>query len=316
MAQEEKTKKIALISSYCDTEEKLKILERNIDNVKNFGIDVMVVSPIILPESVQQKCDYFFLMKDNPVLDWPQKAIYFWRIFKLGDKSIKTTKTVPDYGWAGLYQVKKLSEIALNLDYDYFYHMIYDLKFDDTVIEGLMSNRECDVYSSKRGETIWDVGLHFMIFNKENLQKFISYITLQNYLDSEGGDAFVWLHKLINIFPYNIIKTPVEDEIYYYEGEDFFNYSPIKDLKFFVDKNDEEPTTVKLLFYDINELKNILLTIGENKYRYDIIGNSLFDLGFHKYDTPCVLIEYNGINYDITKIIKKIKHNTLKEIEQ
>jgi hypothetical protein len=309
-------KKVALISTYCDTQEKLDVLEKNISNVRTCGLDVIVISPIFLPENIQKKCDYFFLMKDNPILDWPQRSMFAWRELILNNELIKIARTYADYGWAGLYQVKKLSEIALSLDYDYFYHMIYDLKFDENVVEGLLSERECDIYSSKRDNIIWEAGLHFMIFNRENLQKFISYITLQNYLDSEGGDAFVWLHKLINIFPYNIIKTPVEDEIYYYEGEDFFNYSPIKDLKFFVDKNDEEPTTVKLLFYDINELKNILLTIGENKYRYDIIGNSLFDLGFHKYDTPCVLIEYNGINYDITKIIKKIKHNTLKEIEQ
>jgi hypothetical protein len=208
-----------------------------------------------------------------------------------------------------------LSEIALSLDYDYFYHIIYDIKFDETIINGLLSERECDVYSSKRDDTIWEVGLHFMVFNRENLQKFISYITLQNYLDCDGGDAFVWLHRLINIFPYNIVRTPVEDEIYYYEGKDFFNSSPIEDLKFFVDKNDEESITVKLLFYDINEPKNILLTIGENKYQYDMICNSLFDLGFDKYNTPYVSIEYNGINYEITKIIEKIKHNTLKEIE-
>jgi hypothetical protein len=310
-----KIKKVVLISTYCDTQEKIDILEKNIDNVKNCGIDVIVISPFFLPESIQKKCDYFFLMKDNPVLEWPQKAIYFWKILKLGDKSIKITKTVPDYGWAGLYQVKKLSEIALSLDYDYFYHIIYDIKFDETIINGLLSERECDVYSSKRDDTIWEVGLHFMVFNRENLQKFISYITLQNYLDCDGGDAFVWLHRLINIFPYNIVRTPVEDEIYYYEGKDFFNSSPIEDLKFFVDKNDEESITVKLLFYDINKPKNILLTIGENKYQYDMICNSLFDLGFDKYNTPYVSIEYNGINYEITKIIEKIKHNTLKEIE-
>jgi len=308
-------KKVALISTFCDTPEKLEVLERNIDNVRTCGLDVIVISPFFLPETIQKKCDYFFLTKDNPVLDWPQKAIYFWEIFKLGDKSIKISRTVPDYGWAGLYQVKKLSEIALSLDYDYFYHIIYDIKFDETIINGLLSERKCDVYSSKRDDTIWDVGLHFMIFNRENLQKFISHITLQNYLDSEGGDAFVWLHRLINIFPYNIVRTPVEDEIYYYKGKNFFNSSPIENLKFFVDKNDDEPTTVKLLFYDINEPKNILLTIGENKYQYDMIGNSLFDLGFDKYNIPYVSIEYNGINYEITKIIEKIKHNTLKEVE-
>ena len=58
-------KKVALISTYCDTQEKLDVLEKNINNVKTCGLDVIVISPIFLPENIQKKCDYFFLMKDN-----------------------------------------------------------------------------------------------------------------------------------------------------------------------------------------------------------------------------------------------------------
>lgn len=307
-------KKVALISTYCDTQEKIDVLSKNIDNVKTFGIDVIVVSPFYLPEYIQNKCDYFFLMKDNPVLDWPQKAMYAWRELNLNENKIIITRTYADYGWAGLYQVKKLSEIALSLDYDYFYHMIYDLKFDETVVEGLLSERECDVYSSKRGDIIWEVGLHFMIFNREKLTNFIQHITLQNYLNSRGGDAFVWLHRLIEIFQYNIVKKPVEDEIYYYEGHDFFNSSPVEGIKFFIDNNDEIVETVRLLFYNVSEPKEIKLTINDNIYEYSIHGNSLVDLGFNKFNIPKVLFEYMGIEYDITEKIKKIKHSTLKVI--
>jgi len=232
-------KKVALISTYCDTQEKLDVLEKNIDNIKKLAIDVIVISPIFLPQYIQTKCDYFFLTKDNPVLEWPQKAMQAWKNILISGKSITITRVYADYGWAGLSQVKKLSELALALDYDYFYHMIYDLKFDETVIDGLNGKGECDIYSSKRKDTIWDVGLHFMVFNRENLQKFIPHITLENYLTSERGDAFVWLHKLRETFPYNIIQKPVEDEIYYYENSDFFNFSPIAELPFFIIKDDE-----------------------------------------------------------------------------
>ena len=127
-------KKVALISTYCDTQEKLDVLEKNIDNIKKLAIDVIVISPIFLPQYIQTKCDYFFLTKDNPVLEWPQKAMQAWKNILINGKSITITRVYADYGWAGLSQVKKLSELALALDYDYFYHMIYDLKFDETVI--------------------------------------------------------------------------------------------------------------------------------------------------------------------------------------
>ena len=70
-------KKVALISTYCDNQEKIDVLLKNINIVKSYGLDVIVISPIVLPENIQKQCDYFFLTKDNPVLEWPKKAI-FW----------------------------------------------------------------------------------------------------------------------------------------------------------------------------------------------------------------------------------------------
>jgi hypothetical protein len=309
-------KKVVLVSTYCDTQEKLDVLSKNIDNVKILGLDVIVISPFFIPEDIQKKCDYFFLTKDNHVLDWPEKAMYVWQVLPLDGKKIKITRTQGDYGWAGLSQVKKLSEIALSFDYDYFYHIIYDLKFDETVVSGLLSERECDIYSSKRNNDVWQVGLHFMIFNRENLKNFISHITLESYMEhGDSIDAFVWLHRLNNIFPYNNVTTPVEDEIYYYEGLDLFNHSPVKDLNIFIEKNDEEDLTIKLLFYDVNEPKNISLKVGDDIYGYQVNGNSLIDLGFKKENIKNVSLTYNGVEYDITEKIKKVKHNTLKALE-
>lgn len=310
-----KSKKVALISTYCDTQEKLDVLSKNIDNVRVFGLDVIVISPIILPESIQKKCDYYFLTKDNPVLEWPVKGMYFWKDLSLGNKNIKITRTITDYGWAGLTQIKTLSDIALSLDYDYYYHMIYDLKFDETVVDGLLGESECNIYSSRRGDVIWDVGLHFMVFNKEKMKKFVSLINLESYLRFKSGDAFVWLYNLRDILPYNIVTSPVEDEIFYYEGKDFFDSSPIDDIKIFIDKNDEEDTTIKLLFFDIQDTKKIILTVGSTENEYIISGNSLIDLGFKKDNISSVSINYKGVSFDLTTIIKKIKHNTLKEIE-
>jgi hypothetical protein len=308
-------KKVVLVSTYCDTQEKLDILSKNIDNIKVLGLDVIVISPFFIPEDIQKKCDYFFLTKDNHVLDWPEKAMFVWQVLPLEDKEIRITRTQGDYGWAGLCQVKKLSEIALTFDYDYFYHIIYDLKFDETVVDGLLSERECDIYSSKRDNDFWQVGLHFMIFNRENLQKFISHITLENYLShGEIIDAFVWLHKLNEVFPYNNVTTPVEDEIYYYDGLDLFDYSPVDGLKFFIEKDDEVDETIKLFFYDVNESKNIYLKVGDDGYGYQINGNSLIDLGFKKDDIKNVSLTYHDLDYDITEKIKKIKHNTLKVV--
>jgi SAM-dependent methyltransferase len=305
-------KKVALISSFCDNQEKIDVLEKNIKIIKSHNLDVIVISPFNLPEHITNQCDYFLITKDNPILDWPKRAMYAWRGLNFNGTKYNLAKTYPDYGFAGLTQIKQLSQIALGLDYNQFYHMIYDIKINENVIEGFYSDRDNSVYPSKRKDDVWPVGLHYLIFNKENLINFISHINLETYLGVKNGDAFAVLHSLQAKLNYVIEKTPVEDEIYYYENTDFFNFSPIEDLKFFIENNDQNPATIKILFYDIVGEKEIKLKIGETETIHTVRSLYLIDLGFDKFNIQPVTIESDNVIYDITEIIKNIKHSTLK----
>ena len=303
--------KVALISTFCDTQEKLDVLEKNIKIIKTHNLDVIVISPFNLPEYLTNQCDYFLITKDNPILDWPTRAMYAWRHLNVNGTKYLMAKTYSDYGFAGLTQIKQLSQIALGLDYSQFFHMIYDIKIDENVIEGFYSNRTNSVYPSKRKDDVWPVGLHYLIFNKENLTNFISYINLETYLGVKDGDAFAVLHSLQNKLNYVIEETPIEDEIFYYENIDFFNFSPIKGIKFFVGNDDEKLEPIKILFYDIVGEKEIKIKVGDTETIHTISDFYLIDLGFNKFNLSPVTIEVDDINYDITDIIKEIKHSTL-----
>lgn len=306
------TNKVALISSFCDTQEKIDILENNIKTIKSHGLDTIVISPITLPESIIKSSDYVFFTKDNPVLNWPSRAMRAWVNIEIDGSTREISRTYSDYGFAGLTQVKQLSNIGLTFDYDQFYHMIYDIKIDENVIKGFKSNKDFTVYSSKRGDIIWDVGLHYMIFNRENLKSFASEITLDNYLSVKDADAFEWLYKLRERVPYEIESTPIEDEIYYYENVDFFNYSPTDKIKFFIEKNDETQSSIKLLFLQLNEEKEIKVKIGDHTNSILLLQkNTIVDLGFNKTNYQNVIIEVDSIEYDITETIKKVSHNTI-----
>jgi SAM-dependent methyltransferase len=222
--------KVALISTFCDTQEKLDVLEKNIKIIKEHNLDVILISPLSLPESVLELCDYFFLTKDNPILKFPIRGIYYWRKYNFNGVVHELSSMYPDYGFAGMNQIKQLSEIALNMNYNQFYHMIYDVKIDDNVIEGFYSDKKCNVYPSKRDNTIWKVGLHYMIFDRVNLQNFISYITLEEYLSDSDRDAFSWLFDIKDKVNYEIENTPIEDEIFYYNNHDFLNCVKYKNL--------------------------------------------------------------------------------------
>ena len=304
-------KKVALISSFCNNQEKIDVLEKNIKIIKSHNLDVIVISPFNLPEYLTKQCDYFLITKDNPILDWPTRSTYFWRDFSFNGIKYSITKTFPDYGFAGLTQIKQSSQIALGLDYTQFYHIIYDIKIDENVIEGFYSNRVNNVYPSKRNDDIWAVGLHYLIFNKENLKNFISHINLETYLGVENGDAFAVLHSLQNKLNYVVEKTPIEDEIFYYQNFDFFNFSPIEGIKFFIENDDVKLGSIKILFYHVVGEKEIKVKIGETETIHTISNFYLIDLGFNKFNLQPVTIEVDNINYDITEMITKIKHSCL-----
>ena len=306
-------KKVALISSFCDTQKKLDILLRNILTIKKMGIDVVLISPFSLPSEIVDKCDYFFKTKDNPVLDWPQRSMFSWTEINLKGETYRISRTYADYGWAGLYQVKQLSEIALLLGYDQFFHMIYDLKIDGNVISGLLSDKTCNIYPSTRNGQIWKVGLHFMIFDRDNLKRFISNIHLDSYLSLKGADAFVWLHNLNNVFPYNYELEPVEDEIYYYDGHDFYNYSPTEEFSMFIVKDDETKETVKLMFYNVKSPGEYKIKINGNLSDLKIGNYEILDLNFLDHQIQEVEIYYKEEIYNITKKIQEVKHNTLRK---
>jgi hypothetical protein len=303
-------KKLALISSFCDDENKINVLVSNIKKLKEMNFDVLLLSPIHLDINVTRYCDYYFFTKDNPVYNWPFRGWNFWRTFYLDGKYIKISKTVSDYGWASLNQIKQLNAIALNLDYDYYYHLIYDLKIDENVIKYFLEPKERLVFPSKRGETIWNTGLHLMIFNKNYLALFNSHIREESYNSiEEEQSVFDWLLKVVKIIPLRVAETPVEDEIYLYEKEDIFNYSTEKSFKFFIDKNDKTLEPIKILFYDIKE--ELKLLVPQENIIIDINQDCIIELGFNKFDMKQVLLQVNEKISDITKLISEVKHNTL-----
>jgi hypothetical protein len=149
-----------------------------------------------------------------------------------------------------------------------------------------------------------------MIFNRENLKEFISHITLENYLKISTTEALEWLRNLKSVFPYNSESIPVEDEIFYYENFDFFNYSPTDKFKFFIEKNFQNP--IKLLFYGLDSEKDIKIKVNDFVLEAIIDNFKLIDLKVDDDNCQKVVLEVDSIEYDITEIIKKVKHNTIK----
>jgi len=292
-------KRIVLINSYCNTEEKIKVLLDNLTTLKDLGLDVMLYSPILLPNEVLELCDYFILNKENTILNFPKKGVFTYR--KWDDYTIK--KMLPDYGWASIYQTKKLSDFALTLDYTHFYHIIYDLVIDFNVINNIYSDKNFNFFKFHEHPC----SLHFMIFNRENLIEFNKHLTLDNYLSNPSFIAESFLHHVLKQLDCIIEDSYVEDKIFYYGGDDQFNYSPVGVFKFFIAKDFYKQNNIKLFFYDVGDEEEVNVVVNGLSFTQKIQNFSSIDLGFNELNSNQILI--NGLS--INNKIKEVIHNTL-----
>ena len=274
-------KKIALISTFCNTEEKQNLLYENILKIKELGIDVIALGPnfIQLPSYITEACDYFFYTKDNPLLTWPTRAYTHWyQHIHSDDKILRMNRGLADYGWAALYQTKKLSQIALTFDYDMFYHLIYDVELDNHLINELLGTETNIIHrriNPKNTDEIWDANLHFMVFDRPTMEKIEKDITLEEDLGTNWvaeGEVIKWRDK------YNLTTSDhlVVDKIFYWDDYDFFNYSPFPEFKMFLSKN--EPMDI---------------WVGDNPVREDLTSN-LRMVFFHFGDIGPIKVEVNG----------------------
>lgn len=318
-------KKIALISSFCDTEEKIRVLSENLTILKSLGLDTFVISPLNLPKEIIEKSDFVFFTKENPVLVWPDRAFTFWKTSHTKDCWIMMHHNVADYGWAGLYQIKKMTQFALSYDYDIFYHMIYDLDIDETVLEEIKTNVVNRIHprvNPNKPDDIWEATLHFMIFDREKMIEVEKRINYHDYLIKDGvaeGEALKWAKEL----PLEISKIPVRDKIYFWGERDFFNYNKEEGFKYFISKN--EPTTVlerpendnlittnlKIFFYDFTSEKEIKVLINGKEFLLKLNENFLFDSGFPYADVVQFQLNYDGKMIDMMETYKKISRNLL-----
>ena len=321
-------KKIALISTFCDTEEKQNVLKENITRIKNFGVDVMAISPIPISQEIVNLCDYFFYTKENPLLKWPIRAYTHWYQMGLPDGRITTLQRgLADYGWAGLHQVKKLSQIALTLDYEIFYHLIYDLEIDSIVEEEFNSGITNIVHPRRNPrnlDEIWETTLQFMIFDRLTMEKIEGEITLDEYLRTNGmaeGEVLKWKEK------YNLLISdhPVKDKIFYWEDYDFFDYSPFSEFKLFLSKNDpmtiwlgENPiydTTLtenlRMVFHGFSEMYEIQIQINGELKKYKPEPWEIIEFPISSRNIQEIIFIYNGNSVNFTDRYNEIMMNQI-----
>lgn len=307
------TNRVVLINSFCNKQNKIDVLEKNIKLIKSKNLDVILLSPINLPQYIIDLCDVFIQTKENPVTKWPGKTMFEYWGYCMNNKFYELHLGKPDYGWASLYQIKKLSQIGLTYDYEYYFHIIYDTVIDEHLMNTFLTNEKCVLFPSDKG---FDVGGFFMGFNKDILNLFQNMITKELYYKNHDV-AETLLFNISKVLPCKIENYITSDEIYFFENLDLFNYSTFSDFKFFLHKRTlADDDTAKIFFYNLNKSYNLSIEVNNNVINTVVENHYLLDLNIHHDDLFSLSITYDGNTQNLIYLYNNISHNkiTIKDI--
>jgi len=300
--------RVVLINSFCDKQNKIDVLEKNIKLIKSNNLDVILLSPINLPEYIIDLCNVFIQTKENPVTKWPGKTMFEYWNYCMDYKLYELHLGKPDYGWASLYQIKKLSQIGLTYDYEYYFHIIYDTVIDEHLINTFLTDEKCVLFPSNKG---FEVGGFFMGFNKDTLDLFHRMITKDLYYKNYDV-AETLLSNISKVLPCKIEEYNTSDEIYFFENLDLFNYSSYNDFKFFLHKRTlSDDDTAKIFFYDLIKSYNVTIEVNNNVINTVINNHYLMDLNLHHDDVFSLSITYNGNTQNLIHLYNNISHNKI-----
>ena len=262
-------KNLVIILSHCDTKEKLKILENNIQLLKSNNFDILLTSHIPLPENIQSQVEYLIYDKSNPILHWPKRGMTFWKTLSTGTENLKLINILPDYGWTAFNQFLTSSHLGLSLEYDYYSFINYDVIFTPQLIETmkLPHNFLCSkVYESKNQKGFRFPSFMFNMISKNNLKKLLPLISKQQYIRGNFKDAEHYLGHLFSVFDYKIYQETIKDQVEYGDKTPF-NYNKDNDLFKIFYQSITDPKIYKtppsILFYDIQ--KEFELIVNKEK---------------------------------------------------
>jgi len=296
-------KKIVLLSTWCNTEEKSNALLSMLKKLKGMGLDTMVFTPFYISDEIDKYSDYTIISKENPIPEINKKYIYSWMTLPSG---LELGTTTIDHGFASLLQMKRLLDFGISLDYDHYFVMIYDLGLTPELEIVLLEGRECSFFTNSNvpGE---HVVCTLMAFDKNNASKFASLITPRSYFHSSSYTAETWLLEVKKILGGTIEPWPANDTIHSASDTLSKNHSKFPEFAMFIIKSN----MLELFFYDIQKefkvyIETNIAAFTEIVYREKrvVVFNNIQDFERCK-------ITVNETSQDITNTIKMLNSTSL-----
>jgi len=311
-------KKLALISTYCNTKQKQEILRNNIKNFQELGVDTLLFSPKnFLPEDIINLSNHCILTEENPIPSIGERVQYVYRYPK-SKFNLRHTLVYLDYGWASLNQIKRLFDYGAFLDYDLYYPILYDLDFTPEIKDIINSNQSNYFFSNKRpGGGFYKCGAIFGVFDKNYCNKISTHISFNEYQNYTSAENYYQnIQEKLNL-PIHSYVT--KDLIFEHDSPPYYNISNTEQLKIFVDNScflpdlynlKEDFREVGIHFYDVKSPTKVKIQTNTEILEYLIEHEQIL---FINLDIPKIDIIIDDIKLDIDNLdlypIKEIKIN-------
>ena len=175
---------VILITTYCDSNKKLDVLQESISNLKNISdLHIMIYNHHSIPEYFDTQVNYSIFDFSNPIFKYPEKYL------------IVGNDIIDDYGYAVLQQWKRGYFFLKNVGYDFIIFINYDVIIDkiliDSIIDKIHSNNGV-IFLNKLGVFKLSIACF-----KTNIDLIFDKITKDNYVDSECCIAEEYFQSLI-----------------------------------------------------------------------------------------------------------------------
>jgi len=203
-------KECFVITTYCNTPERINELIKCIENLKQFNIDILIHAHYPLDLDIQKSITYYIYDSTNPVIRDGSKAIIRWKWYTTANKLL--TITNPDYSYAVMNQWVSSLKFLKNKNYDRIHVINYDTFINKFVFnkhnEFLNDHDAVFEYTNLRpkdcnANDVSDKNLIDVVFfsiKKVFINAFTNELTLEKYLQSRDTMLETYLMEVIDKF--------------------------------------------------------------------------------------------------------------------
>ena len=241
-------KECFVITTYCNTSDRIEELKKCIKNLNRFNIDILIHAHYPLNSDIQQSVKYYIYDSTNPVIRDGSKVIIRWKWYVTANKLL--TIINPDYSYAVMNQWCESMKFLKEKEYDIIHVINYDTFISDFIFkkhqESLLNHDAIFEYTNLNVKDYnaneSNKKLMYIVFfsiKKTFIDVFTNELTLDKYLQSKDTMLETYLMEVIDNIENkskDIEKEVLKNKFAF--GLDIFKIKKIDDSQFKLDLGD------------------------------------------------------------------------------